>query len=355
MSSCRQLDREGCQVDDDRDKLAREASISTKDTGRMPVTQSQLLSELKALRRGLGVAAPAVKRQAGDALLAISKSGFDDGDDVVRLNLTNELGRLTEELPSELRTIARVSLNLDDQAGGGSLLQTRIEWLSRHLGRDARTVRRRIDEAMALLAEVAIKDFSWHTLEAQEASAEWYTRRCRTLLRIDLATPEALDEREIFVKSGELSSLSLPFTLPRNPGDQAETHDLDVEVLFGGSFVKKVRASDSRFDLKIHFPRTLERGASHRYALTYRIPPGQKMAPHYVFVPFQECEEFELRVRFNMNSVPRDIRKISAAFHREIEELQPDENQLETDGAGEVHVLFHELRPGFAYGVQWKF
>ena len=321
----------------------------------MSVTQGKLLAELKSLRRGLGVQNPSVGRQIGDALLEISKSTPEDEADAIRANLAIELGRLIEELPSELQIIASASLNLSADVDKGLLLQERIEWLSRHLRRDARTVRRRIDEAMALLAEIAIRDFSWQTLEAQESSAEWYTRTCRTILRIDLSNPEALDEREILVRSGALSSLSLPFTLPRNSGDNAESHDLDVDVMFGGTFVKKSRASDSRFDLKIHFPRTLERGDSHRYALTYRIPPGQKMAPHYVFVPFQECEKFELTVRFNMNSVPRDIRAISGAFHREIEELQPEENRIDADGAGEVHVSFRGLRSGFAYGVQWRF
>lgn len=321
----------------------------------MSITQSQLLAELKSLRRGLGVAAPSVGRQIGDALFEISKSSPEDDVESIRANLVGELARLIEELPAELQIIAGVTLNLSGEVDRQRLLQDRIDWLSRHLDRDARTVRRKIDDVMVLLAEVAIRDFSWQTLEAQEASAEWYTRTCRTILRIDLPSPEALDEREISIKSGVLSSLSLPFTLPRNPGDQAESHDLNVDVMFGGTFVRKSRASDSRFDLKVHFPRTLERGDSHRYALIYRIPPGQKMAPHYVFVPFQECDRFELTVRFNMHSVPRDIRAIAGAFHREIEEEQPDENLLETDGAGEVHVSFKNLRSGLAYGVQWKF
>jgi hypothetical protein len=233
-------------------------------------------------------------------------------------------------------------------------LEQRIDWLARQLERNPRTVRRKLDDAMNTLAEIAIKDYNWKVLGQQEAASDWYVTNCRALLRMDISSPEAIVEREICVESGAFSSLSIPFTLPRYPGDQDESHDLHADILFGGKFVTNTHVSDSRFDIKVQFPHTLYPGDVHQYALIYRIPPGQKMSPHYVLVPYRRCDSFDVRVRFNLNSIPNDIRIIREAFHRQIEELQSEEQRINADDAGEVVLNFQNLKPGFAYGVQWR-
>jgi hypothetical protein len=162
-----------------------------------------------------------------------------------------------------------------------------------------------------------------------------------------------VDEREIVVTGSSLGGITLPFTLPRHPDDRDGTHELLTDVMFGGKFVVNQQVSDSRFDVKIQFPRLLQHGETHRYAIIYRLPKGQRMTPHYVHVPHHPCDEFELRVRFDEHAMPGDIRRITAAFHREIEDRQPDTEILRPDGAGEVYVQFTNLRVGFAYGIQW--
>jgi len=124
-------------------------------------------------------------------------------------------------------------------------------------------------------------------------------------------------------------------------------------MLFGGKFVVNQRISDSRFDIKVKFPRLLQPGESRRYAIIYRLPEGQRMTPHYVHVPYRRCDEFELRVRFSEPAMPADVRRINAAYHREIDDRQPDTEIIRPDDAGEVHVRFTDLRLGFAYGAQW--
>ena len=85
-----------------------------------------------------------------------------------------------------------------------------------------------------------------------------------------------------------------------------------------------------------------------------QIGAGQRMTPHYVHVPYRRCDEFELRIRFSEHAMPADARRINAAFHREIEDRQPDTEILRPDDAGEIHVRFTDLRVGFAYGAQWR-
>lgn len=238
----------------------------------------------------------------------------------------------------------------DDSAS--ELLEGRIARLSELASRDPRTVRRRIDEAMNRLVDEVVAEENWAEMGRQESAEEWYIKSIRAIVRLDLPNPEAVDERQIVVQGTPLSGISLPFTLPRHPDDHGATHELRTDMLFGGKFVVNQRVSDSRFDIKVQFPRVLEPGETHRYAIIYRIPEGQQMTPHYVHVPYRRCDNFELLVRFG-NSIPTDIRRITAAFHREIEDRQPDTEILQPDGAGEVHVRFANLRVGFAYGMQW--
>jgi hypothetical protein len=321
----------------------------------MAIDRDQLLEDLKRLRRGRGLAGLEL-HSLTPSLHAVSGAGPDATPDEVMERLRLELARLTDSLPQELREFAMVALNIGwAEKGTAELpLAQRIDQLAERRSRDSRTVRRHIDEAMNQLADAAIAEEYWAETGRQESAAEWYIKSSRAILRMDLPSPEAMDEREIVVLGSPLGGISLPFTLPRHPDDHSDSHQLQTEMLFGGKFVVTQRVSDSRFDIRIQFPRVLQPGEAHRYAIINRVPDGQRMAPRYVFVPYRRCDEFELLVRFSEHAVPADVRRVTAAFHREIDERQPDTQIIHPDSAGEVRLRFTNLRVGFGYGLQWS-
>lgn len=319
----------------------------------MSIERDQLREDLKRLRRGRGLADPGI--QSLSPSLRILSGAAPEATHQEALELLRvELGQLIDGLPQELRQFARAALNTGwEDDGASELLEGRIWRLSELVSRDPRTVRRRIEEAMNRLVDAAVAEENWAEMDRQESADEWYIKSIRAILRLDLPAPEAVDEREIAVQGAPLSGISLPFTLPRHRDDHGAAHELRTDMLFGGKFVVNQRVSDSRFDIKVKFPRVLQPGETHRYAIIYRIPGGQPMTPHYVHVPYRRCDNFKLLVRFGEDSIPADIRRISAAFHREIEDRQPDTEILRADDAGEVHARFTNLKVGFAYGIQW--
>lgn len=320
----------------------------------MSIERERLLEELKRLRRGRGLADPALA-SLGPSLRALSGTGPAATNREAVEQLRAEIRRLIDGLPDELRQFAGVALNVGwDDEGASERLEGRIERLSQLVSRDPRTVRRRIDEAMNRLVDAAVAEENWAEMDRQESAADWYIKSSRAILRLDLPNPEALDEREIVVTGSPLSGISLPFTLPRHPDDHSDTHELRTEMLFGGKFVVSRRVADLRFDIKVQFSRVLQPGETHRYAIIYRVPDGQQMTPHYVFVPYRRCDEFELHVRFDEHALPADVRRVNGRAHREIDERQPDTEILRPDSAGEVHIRFTNLRVRAGYGLQWS-
>lgn len=73
--------------------------------------------------------------------------------------------------------------------------------------------------------------------------------------------------------------------------------------------------------------------------------------PHYICVPRHPCDLFDLHVRFG-DRVPDRIVVLEKAFQNDTR--FPRGAVLETDDAGEVHVRFRHLAPGFAYGIRWQ-
>ena len=74
--------------------------------------------------------------------------------------------------------------------------------------------------------------------------------------------------------------------------------------------------------------------------------------PRYLCAPRHPCDLFDLHVRFGEN-VPERIVRLERAVRGETSELTSHGAELAPDEAGEVHVRFRHLAPGFAYGIRW--
>lgn len=201
-------------------------------------------------------------------------------------------------------------------------------------------------------ADQATADPAVQSVTAEAES--WFVESFSALLRLDTEPIEALEQRVIVATSDGLSELATSVSVPRHPTDGDQAHGLESELLYGGSLELHEQPYESYFKNVIVLPRPLRKGEHHRYALRLRIPAGQRMSPHYVYVPFNRSDHFELRVRFDPRHLPRAIWALHGAPTAVIYERGPTHETLMPDRFGEVHVTFRALRLGLGYGVCWQ-
>ena len=277
-----------------------------------------LVDELKRLRRGRGVLSPGIEVLAGPGLRMLCGITELDGPAAGRQKLTKRLGELATRLPDDLGLALLAALAIHPEARH-PLLKDRMSWLAGCIGKDDRTARRRADDACALLAESAADE---------RPDDGWYVASFDALVR--------RYQRPIY-------------WLALRPG-----HDVGVSVLYGGRLSRRERPSESHFRFAITLPSVLRAGQPHEYGIELRVPPGQPMRPHYVFVPLRRCDRFELRIRFDPTRLPGSIWVVTGAPMRVVDDAQPSGEPLRVDAAGEIRHEFHDLTQGLGYGVQWR-
>jgi hypothetical protein len=307
-----------------------------------------LLDELKTLRAGRGVNSSDFEQRLGPRLRAVCGVLATDPAAVVRQKVAAALGALAEQLPPDLAIAARAALALHPEARHPFLAQ-RITWLAGQLDRDARTARRRTDEALGQLAELAAA--AAERTGATPADDAYYIEEFAALLRLDRPTPEALERRTVVANTDGLAELDALLTLPREPSDNGQ-HDLDVEVLYGVTMVGRGRDTDSRFRFGLRLAEPLHAGDRHEYGMLFRIPPKQRMRTHYVFTSHRRCDAFDLRIRFPLDAVPTDVRQLVRSYPRDVDDGAAGE-PVGVDSAGDLHLRFTHLQVGLGYGVRW--
>ncbi len=191
--------------------------------------------------------------------------------------------------------------------------------------------------------------------DEDEATADgWFVESFSALLRLDAEPVEAWERRRIAATADGVRHLVTSVSVPRHPGDDARQQGLESEIMYGGAIEVRRQPYDSYFQNVIALPRALRVGDRHEYAIRLRIPPGQRMFPHYVHIPHQRSDYFELRVRFDPRRSPAAIWLVRASPRTVIYRGEPTGERLTADCFGEVHVSFRDLRPGMGYGVCWR-
>lgn len=316
----------------------------------MADASTDLLGELRSLRRGRGVHAPHLAAALGARLRAVC--GVVDGDDpaAVRRKVIDRLDELSRMLPADLRVAAAAALGLRPETDHAFLSQ-RIQWLAEHLDREERTARRRVDSALIALAEAAAR--RGHPAAQACAPDGCYVEKLSSVVLLDRETPRAIERRRIVALRDGTDRITAAISLPRDPADRPGSHDLIAEVLYGGTLVAKNHRTESEFAFELRFPRPLAAGDRHEYAIDFRLPAGQRMRTHYVYTSPRRCDIFDLRVRF-ADRQPELAWSVPGVFNRALDDGQPCGELLSPDGAGEIRVLFRELTPGYCYGLQWR-
>ncbi|RZQ63625.1 hypothetical protein EWH70_13110 [Amycolatopsis suaedae] len=233
----------------------------------------------------------------------------------VRQKLSARLTELAEHLPDDLRLVTLAAFAISARQ---PLYQDRVSWAAMQVDRDSRTVRRRVDEAIDQLAELAAA--------VPVAAGGWRTAELCVAAALDRDRPEVLERRRIVADQDDLRELELDSPVAG-----------EADVFYGGTLT----------GAGLVLPRPLSRGESHDVAVRVRL---SSLPPYLVCVPGRPCDRFDLRLRFGRGSAPR-VWKLHGAF-QPAPQWQGDPQPV--DRAGEVHLRFRSLTPGLAYGARWE-
>ncbi|WP_372663104.1 hypothetical protein [Amycolatopsis kentuckyensis] len=297
--------------------------------------RAELVQELKTLRKGRGLAGR-LDGRVGPYLRSACAIASDDGQVAIREKVSGRLSELAAQLPDDLRLAALAAFAISAEARQ-PLYQDRVRWAASRVDRDPRTVRRRVDEAIVLLAELASASSSDPVVSSSD---RWHTASLSIACVVDELL--VLERRRIVADQEGLEFLDLAVSLPA--GQPA------VTVLYGGSLVDRGMETSSRWGYGLELPRPLSRGESCEVALLFR---PQSLRPYMVTVPRQPCDSFDLRVRFGSAPPPPEVFVLERAFQRDVSDPAYQGRPEQVDSSGEVHLFFRGLMPGLAYGARW--
>jgi hypothetical protein len=311
----------------------------------------ELVRELKLLRKGRGLLVGRVER-VGLSLRKVCGVVATDTAADIRRKVGERIAFLVNNLPADLQLAVTAAFGIHPDARQ-PFYKDRIQWAAEQLGRDERTVRRRVDVGIEALAELAASGTSV-TADLVEVLPRWHTSGLWVTLSLDLPTPEVFEYRRIIADQDGVEELDLSLTLASaHMPDFTSFRELDIDVFRGGNLVRRSRESSDRFTFALALPRRLGRGQTHDYIIRCRVPSGRVMQPHYLCIPKHRCELFDLNVRFAKGDSPQNVWRLREAFQRDVDDPLPHGDALPVDSAGEVHLSFRELTPGLAYGVRW--
>ena len=323
------------------------ASPDHGDTG-----TALIAAEIRALRKGRGIAASDLDSRLGPRLRELT-GDVPDGDTAqVRRALAGELIRHAERLPGELRTAIMAALGLSAPTRAMPFFGDRVSWLAEQLCRDTRTALRRVDDAEQLLAEEIATELRRRRGRPALAADGWYVAAFSAVLLLDGETPEALERRRIVATRPGVDEITVSLDVPRDDGQQRMS--LNATVTAGGELVRADEPSRSRTQWLIRLPEPLRQGQAHEYEIRVRVPSGERMRPYYVFTPERRCDSFDLRVRFDRRRLPGWVRRVDGEPVRVFEEIRPAGELVAIDGTGEACASFPGPVMHLGYGLQWE-
>lgn len=316
------------------------------------VDPDEVVRELNELRRGRGLDADDVHLRVGQELRRACDIGVDDSPLAVRRALVLWISQLLSRLPDDLQLAASVALALHPEATG-AFLDRRISWLADHFDRDARTARRRIDQAFRMLSQHIIDQRGTESRAGSDFSNSWKTRSLKAILRLDIEPPSLIEERSVMATVEELDELVLAISAPRERGF-GDDHRIAAQMIYGGEIVERTEVSPSHARFVVRLPRPLRIGQQHEYSIQFTAYPSDLLRPYYVLTPLQPCQSFALRARFDRDRPPSGVWRLNGLPPRAVDDIDPIGEELEIDAVGDVTLEFHDLRQGLSYGIRWS-
>lgn len=298
---------------------------------------ADLVRELKSLRKGRGVLAGRIGDRVGPSLRATCGVAEGDAPGAIRRKVSDRLSELAGRLPADLRLATLAAFAIDDEARL-PLYQDRVYWAAVRMDRDPRTVRRRVDEAINHLAELAV---DVPRSRPDGLPGGWRTTELHAVLTLDRPRPEVIERHRVVADRDGLRELALTPPLP------LDGPDLDVRVLYGGTLVDRATRT-------LALPSPVDGGRSHDFAIRFRPPVADASRSYFVHVPQHPVDLLDLRVRFGGTSAAPRVWVLHGAHRHDGADPAGHGHRHPVDQAGEIHLRFRHLTPGLAYGVRWE-
>lgn len=315
---------------------------------------AELISELKTLRKGRGIGDRDVRHRAGPALRdALDVSTDATGSDI-RAAAKDWLTALAGQLPEDLRLAVLVAFGVHPDAPSRFYTE-RVAWLAGQIHRDERTAQRRIDEASAQLADLAVTAARKHRdPDCPVGTTPWHTESLTAYVVLDGPVPEIIESRRIVSNGDGLTVVDLAVTLPTPPVGEVVGGALGVDVLSGGTMVRTAMESSRRIGFAVELPAPLGRDRRTELTVRFRVLDTALFQPYYVCLPRHRCDHLDLRVRFGRDRLPRQVWRVAGVFQSDIDDPNGTGDPIGPDDAGELAVTFDDLTPGFGYGARWS-
>lgn len=328
------------------------------DAGRVPVrdwrtviARDRLVAELARLRQGRGVAAPDLAARLGSDLSALAGVRPDDDAAAARQKLAMLLEPGVQRLPPDLQVCVQAALALPP-APAARFLRTRLEWAGTMISRDRRTVLRRVDEGLRLLA-AELTGPARPSHGARYAPDGWRVEEFHATLWMDRDPPLLNEHRRIAATRDGLSRIMIGFSAPVREGGGPPMRG--VTQVDGGVFAPDPRLSTASYLTGwLELPRALDAGQRHEYELLVAGPPRDEMRPYYVFTPLWPCDRFSLVAVFDPARPPARIWTVDGLPTRPLDDFAADDAELRLDAAGRLELGFDHPQVGLSYGIQWS-
>ncbi|GAA2966562.1 hypothetical protein [Actinokineospora diospyrosa] len=290
-----------------------------------------LAADLKALRRGRAVHTTPLPPRIGPALRTLCAITPTDDDVAARTKVVDTLTELAEKLPEDLRLCFTAAFALTEETRHPFYVD-RLAWAGAQLSRESRTIRRRVDESILTVTQLA------HS----RPRATWHTEELRTVVTLT-AEPEVFEFRRL-VADTEITDVDLGWST------KAGVEDLAIDLIHGGVLTERVRKARNRVATTVRLPVPLRTGQVHDLAVRLRPQP---MHRHYVCTPHTRCQFFTLRVAFSLADLPERVLLVDGVPPSEVEDDLADHHRLALDGTGQITVTFTDLTPHLSYGLRW--
>jgi len=370
--------------DETEEKWTNTVEYPTRHSPVGVIASADLRTALGRLIRGRGLNTVGIEAQVGVAL-AREITGDPSRTEVSRSDLAAWIARRSAALPPDLRLAAEAAFGLHPDARHRFLAE-RLEWLAQRFERDRRTARRRVDEALRLLAEPTSRSASPASpgrdgTEGVPARPElpdapndrgpadargpadggepadadgWYVAGVSALIRLDKPVVAVVEDRVIVATTDRLNVVTVAASLPVVGDVTGWDRDLTMDLRYGGRIIGRDRPSASHFRFHIELPAPLRAGERHRFGVGFTVPPGQTMASHYVCYPLVRCADLRIRLRFApSDAAAARVWLLAGAAPRTVDDDPSGLPRVAVDRAGETQVHFAGLHQGRGYGLRW--
>ncbi|MBT2208726.1 hypothetical protein [Actinomadura sp. NEAU-AAG7] len=305
---------------------------------------TDLLCELKKLRKGFGLDDPSALTRIGPGLRLVAGVADGDTDGTTRTKVKTFLRQSATTLSAQEARAITLGFALD--GSDGKRLESRLMRLALETGRDLRTVRRRLDATLQKVAEQSCASMSPDVLD--RAAEPWHLERLGTHVRLGSPSSEIREVRRVVSHRNGLHEVVFSYSAG---GQSADSAEMSIDVLRGGVRAAHERCSATRTRVHVELPRPVKRSEAHE--VTLKIV-ARMSVPYYVCTPRYRCGRFDLTIDFSETSLPDRLWLVEDELPLEAGDPERARIPVHLDGTGRATVSFTHLSANRSYGLAWS-